>query len=240
MWERSNSPAAARTARCSSRMPAYWRGISHPANSTIFAPSDSCRSSSGVGVSAIGCASVIGAAPLLLREIRERAVRCHDRGASDERPLRLEGQERWRLVERDPANLVELVVMPREVTASGDHEEVVDRLVDAGPSLHEPVLDRVERADDLHLEAGLLAHLAEGRLLGRLVRIGGALGEGPRHAVTLALALADDEVGGAVREPDHDATSRGGGNLLQAGHAGATEERRCPPPRVELVHSIED
>ena len=54
MCDRSNSPAAERTARCSSRMPPYWIGISQPANSTIFAPSASWRSSSGVGVGAIG------------------------------------------------------------------------------------------------------------------------------------------------------------------------------------------
>ena len=73
MCDRSNSPAADRTARCSSRMPAYWIGISQPANSTIFAPSASWRSSSGLGVAAIGAGSVI-AVILSMRRDRERAV----------------------------------------------------------------------------------------------------------------------------------------------------------------------
>ena len=60
MCDRSNSPAADRTARCSSRMPEYWIGISQPANSTILAPSASCRSRIGLGVAAIGSGSVIG------------------------------------------------------------------------------------------------------------------------------------------------------------------------------------
>ena len=34
MWETSKMPAAVRTATCSSRMPAYWTGISQPANGT--------------------------------------------------------------------------------------------------------------------------------------------------------------------------------------------------------------
>ena len=60
MCDRSNRPAAVRTARCSSRIPEYWIGISQPANSTTLAPSASWRSSSGLGVGAIGSGSVIG------------------------------------------------------------------------------------------------------------------------------------------------------------------------------------
>ena len=48
MWLTSNSPAARRTARCSSVMPAYWTGISHPANGTIFAPKATWRPCKGV------------------------------------------------------------------------------------------------------------------------------------------------------------------------------------------------
>ena len=44
-------------------MPPYWIGISQPANSTIFAPSASWRSSSGVGVGAIGSISVMPRSP---------------------------------------------------------------------------------------------------------------------------------------------------------------------------------
>ena len=44
MCETSNTPAAVRTARCSSRMPAYCTGISQPANGTSFAPAAAWRS----------------------------------------------------------------------------------------------------------------------------------------------------------------------------------------------------
>ena len=49
MCERSNSPAAARVARCSARIPAgYWIGISQPAKGTSFAPSATCSAWSAV------------------------------------------------------------------------------------------------------------------------------------------------------------------------------------------------
>src|SRR3990172_8239117 len=44
----SNSPAAWRTAKCSSMMPVYSMGISQPPNSAILAPSCLCRGWSGV------------------------------------------------------------------------------------------------------------------------------------------------------------------------------------------------
>ena len=44
-------------------MPAYWIGISQPANSTIFAPRASWRSSSGVGSGVVASVSVIGWCP---------------------------------------------------------------------------------------------------------------------------------------------------------------------------------
>src|SRR6187397_2553819 len=48
MWPRSNRPARFRTALCSAMMPVYWTGISQPAKGTIFAPSATWRSKSGV------------------------------------------------------------------------------------------------------------------------------------------------------------------------------------------------
>jgi len=126
----------------------------------------------------------------------------------------------------------ELGETPRDVFDIFVESEDLHRLAEDLPVL--------ARADDADVEPALLADLAEGRLLGRLGRVGRALGEGPRLTVALSLALADDQLGRPVDEPDDDATGRGGDGLLQAGHAGATEERRGPPPRVELVHSIED
>ena len=165
MCERSNRPAAARTARCSSRIPAYWIGISQPANSTIFAPSASWRSSSGVGIGCRRGGLGHGSRPSAGRRARKRAIRRGRGGAGDQRPLRLEGEQRRGLVEPDPADLVELVVVAPQVAAGRDHQEVVDGLVDAGPALDEGVVDPVERADDAHVQAGLLANLAQGGLL---------------------------------------------------------------------------
>ena len=48
MCDRSNSPTAPRTDRCSSRIDPYWTGIRQPAKSIIRAPSASCRPASGV------------------------------------------------------------------------------------------------------------------------------------------------------------------------------------------------
>ena len=48
MWLTSNSPARVRTAMCSSTMPEYSTGMSHPPNSTILAPRARCRACSGV------------------------------------------------------------------------------------------------------------------------------------------------------------------------------------------------
>src|SRR5205809_1028284 len=44
MWLTSKRPTAFRTVRCSSTMPAYWRGISQPANSMNRAPAFRCHS----------------------------------------------------------------------------------------------------------------------------------------------------------------------------------------------------
>ena len=60
---------------------------------------------------------------------------------------------------------------PSQVAADRLHQEVVDGLVDPGPALDEPVLDRVEDVGDPDLETGLLGDLAEGRLLARLAGV---------------------------------------------------------------------
>src|SRR5450756_643434 len=39
MWLTSKTPTAWRTALCSSMIPEYWTGMSHPPKSTILAPS---------------------------------------------------------------------------------------------------------------------------------------------------------------------------------------------------------
>src|SRR6476646_3939045 len=199
MWDRSKRPARSRTARCSSRIPLYWTGIIQPPNSMSLAPSASWRSRSGVwwitaSVVSVTSGSVPGrgdGAGL------QRGVAARDlvRGAGDEGALGLERQQVLVLVEPDPADALELVVVAAQVAAGRVHQEVVDGLVDPGPALDEPVLDRVERPADPELETGLLADLAEGRLLAGLAGAGRSLGQRPGHDVAVAPAGADDELG---------------------------------------------
>ena len=199
MCERSNRPAAARTARCSSMIPAYWIGISQPAKSTILAPSASWRSRSGVGCGAAADlghasgASWLGPAPG--NGPPAAAVPARATSARSVSKVRSAG----RVVEADPADLVELVVVARQVAAGRRHQEVVDGLVDPRPALDERVADRVERPDDPDLQAGLLGDLAQGRLLGRLAAGSGCPWERPGHPVALALARVRRRAGGRRR-----------------------------------------
>ena len=48
MWETSNIPTRLRTFMCSSAMPVYCSGISHPPKSIIRAPDETCQSYKGV------------------------------------------------------------------------------------------------------------------------------------------------------------------------------------------------
>ncbi len=59
MCETSNTPARSRTVSCSARIPpAYWTGISQPANGTSRAPAATWRSWSGVRSSASAPAAI--------------------------------------------------------------------------------------------------------------------------------------------------------------------------------------
>ena len=125
MCDRSKSPARSRTARCSSRMPLYWTGMSQPPNSISFAPERL--------VPLVERRLVDGRVEGL-RHLRHRgprgrwsrscgtdssSCRVDDRlgRAGDERPLGLERQQALGLVERDPADGLELVVVPVQVAA---------------------------------------------------------------------------------------------------------------------------
>src|SRR4029077_19474372 len=79
--------------------------------------------------------------------------------------VRVEREEATRLVRRDPANLVVFVIVRRRVAAGRLHEEEVHELVHALARRCEPVIGRADIAKDADLEAGLLLHLAEGRVL---------------------------------------------------------------------------
>ena len=111
----------------------------------------------------------------------------------------------WRFVEVDPADGLELPVMPCEVTAGGHHEEVVHGLVDPRARLDEGVVDRLEPADDLDLQPRLLADLADRRRLGGLARVRGALGQRPGHGIAIPPTAARHELEPVPVRPDDDA-----------------------------------
>src|SRR5262252_2138521 len=67
MWDRSNSPAALRTAWCSEISPAYLSGISQPANAVMVAPRPSWTARSGVDRGAAGSGELIDSPPCLVR-----------------------------------------------------------------------------------------------------------------------------------------------------------------------------
>src|SRR6185503_9454998 len=166
-----------------------------------------------------------------------RGVRIDNLGRlGDERALGLERQERRCLVEGDPADLVELVVVAGEVAPDRLHQEVVDGLVDPGAALDEPVLDRVEDVRDPDLETGLLGDLAEGGLLAGLTGVGRALRERPRQDVAIAPTRTNDERRNAVVEANDDAAGRSGGCRPQPRHgAVAAPDRRVEPATSEPV-----
>src|SRR5260370_4315347 len=74
MCDTSNSPATARTAKCSSRMDVYCCGMSHPPKSTMRPPSATCRSYSGVRRGALGVKRVVDVDGVGVDELAELLV----------------------------------------------------------------------------------------------------------------------------------------------------------------------
>ena len=142
MCDRSNSPTRSRTDRCSSRIEPYCTGIRQPAKSIIRAPSASWRSASGVSWMTVPAprGSVTKPAPRAFRGARQPARPAPARSRTSARS--------GASVEVDPAHLVELVVVAREVAADRFHHVVVDGLVDPRAGLDEGVFDRIDRPGD--------------------------------------------------------------------------------------------
>ena len=138
---------------------------------------------------------------------------------------------RWRLGEADPADLLELVVVAGEVAADRLHQEVVDGLVDPRPALDEPVLDRVERAGDPDLEAGLLAR-PRGSRSARASRRRSACPSAASRSRCRGRAGAQPTTSCGISglEADDDAAGGSGGRGPQPRHgAVAALERRSVP-----------
>jgi hypothetical protein len=103
-----------------SMMPAYWIGISQPANSTIFAPRASWRSSMGWAAGA-----GLGHGRPLASLRTSRRSRRRQRATSARSVSKVSSED---ASPNAPADLGELVVVPCEVTAGRHHEVVVDVL----------------------------------------------------------------------------------------------------------------
>src|SRR5437667_10952838 len=83
------------------------------------------------------------------------------RGPGHERTLGLERQQAGSLIEADPTDPIELVIMALQIAADWLHAEIVDGLVDSRATPDEPVLERLQDVADPHLEAILLRHLSQ-------------------------------------------------------------------------------
>ena len=223
MCDRSKSPARSRTARCSSRMPAYWTGISQPPKSMSRAP--------GVDVATVEGRSAHPGGPSRPADSGSRPDRevalDGGRRVGHDAPLGFVAHQLVRLGQVDPAHLVELVVVPLERAAGRRHEEVVDDLVDARARLHEPVLDVADALEDGDLQAGLLGHLAERRLLGPLARVGRALGQRPGGRVALAAAPTKHDLASSAVDADDDAAGRGRPGRAPRGPGGSAQSRHA-------------
>src|SRR5439155_1345651 len=78
------------------------------------------------------------------------------RSPGHERTLGLERQQAGSLIEADPADPIELVIMALQIAADWLHEAIVDGLVASRPPLDEPVPDGPQNARGPALETGLL------------------------------------------------------------------------------------
>src|SRR5579872_3729678 len=127
IWLTSNTPTAARTALCSSMIPEYWTGMSHPPKSTILAPRDRWTEFKGVARSAAASGMKIQANTLRLegrnRRPRPDTIRpagCNpapQKGKAASGDWRLQdgsdfAMPRWRTVSK----------LPWETEKNGEHE----------------------------------------------------------------------------------------------------------------------
>src|SRR5215212_7647810 len=95
----------------------------------------------------------------------------------DQDDLALVGEPLGRVIERDPESLLDLVVVVLEVARQIAEQEEGHDLPHPLPTAHVPVRHVAELLHQLGVQAGLLAHLALGRLRGRLVAEGVAFRE---------------------------------------------------------------
>ena len=95
-------------------------------------------------------------------------VRLRQHALADELALVGIGEPGLQFGERYPGDLGDFDVLVGELAAGGFHQEVVHGLVYTPLLGHEPVVDGAQWAQYLRGDAGLLLHLAHGRLFHRL------------------------------------------------------------------------
>ena len=163
-------------------------------------------------------------------------------GVGHQGPLGLERQHARRLVEVDPADLVELVVVAIQVAADRLHQEVVHGLVDARPGLDERRTGSSRGAPVMRTSRPVSSATSR-RAVSSVdsPRFGVPLGRVQVASVPLSTAAADDELGTAVLAPDDDAACRRGGRVPQPGHgavaARAVRSGPRPPDRVQRIRT---
>src|SRR5690242_2446386 len=107
-----------------------------------------------------------------------------------------------RVVHREPQQLVHLDAWP-EAPAPHLHDPVARDLVAASPI---DVRGASERPSELAAQSRLFAHLAQGAVLGRFVRLDLSLGKGP---VVVLRPVDDGDLGLARFRPAHHNAARG-------------------------------
>jgi hypothetical protein len=110
----------------------------------------------------------------------------------------------YRLVERHPLRVLDLVVVVVELPAHVVEQEEAHHLRDPPAAAHVPVADVAELLDERRLDAGLLAHLAQRRVGGGLGAVGMALRQGEHLAAVRGAARRDDDDAAPVPD-DHPA-----------------------------------
>ncbi len=129
-----------------------------------------------------------------------------------------------RLRQRDPARLLDLVVVVGDVTADVGEQEEAHRLADRAPVAPIPVARLAELTHGLGNDPGLLANLALGRLHGALTRIDVPLRQ-REHARAVGRAASGDDRDHLIAAHDDAA----GGEAPPGG--------RLTPP---FAHDLED
>src|ERR1035437_5959214 len=169
MWLTSKTPAAWRTALCSSMIPEYWTGMSHPPKSTILAPSarwtefkgvdrragaadmKTQANSTGTGVSIQPICTPAHAA----REKRDATgLRTERHGGTEEVGLKEpRGMERLEAVSDAENGLDVLIGIAAQFLAEPAHVDVECARADLGavaPDLHQKRFARDDFARVLH------------------------------------------------------------------------------------------